>query len=274
MGPSRRTGNHRPIQRAGPSTIHVGSNSDHGSAVSRWEKSTNMGPLTPIVALAVTLSFGEWVQFDIAIGIAVLSYWATVRIITQAGYSQWWIILPLAPFVLTIISFIVLWHDLNAIIFGGSVGFFGVESVGFIWHLDQLSFVLNWIFFLVFAFSRWPVSGTRPSTEGNALRSSSPATSDMSSPTSGPAVPRGPLPVTRAIPSSRVAPVTGPAGSAITPSPPRPSAQYCAWCGESLPGNRALFHDCGTKDRPETNCKICGAAFPSGSSQCGSCATT
>jgi hypothetical protein len=40
---------------------------------------------------------------------------------------------------------------------------------------------------------------------------------------------------------------------------PAPSARsartkHCVWCGESLPGSRALFHYCGSKDRPVTNC--------------------
>jgi len=46
---------------------------------------------------------------------------------------------------------------------------------------------------------------------------------------------------------------------------------YCPWCGEHIPGNRALGHDCGPKDRPEVICRFCGQTFPEGTTSCPTC---
>ena len=89
-----------------------------------------MGLLTPIVGFATAVSIGTWIQLLIAIGVVALMYLATGRIITQAGYSALWILLPIAPLVFTTICFFIFWHDLNTIIFGGSIGFIGISTVG------------------------------------------------------------------------------------------------------------------------------------------------
>jgi hypothetical protein len=229
-------------------------------------------------AFITAVSAGSWIELIIAIGAIALNYWAMTRIIAQAGYSPMWILLPLAPLVLTIISFFVLWSDLDAIVFGGSIGFFGIEDIGFVFHLDQLSLVVNWAFFIVFAFSRWPVSEGRHTSSAAPPRAPD---SFRAVPPSGPvpSTPIAPEPavVNRGMPQSAAGP--GPAPGPAADPPPvasasaaaKPSAKYCAWCGESLPGNRALFHDCGPKDRPATFCKSCGTALAAGATQCASC---
>ncbi len=230
-----------------------------------------MGHLTPIGAFATSVSAGTWIELLIAIGVVALNYYAMTRIISQAGYSPVWILLPLAPLILTIVAFIIFWHDVNAIFFGDSVGFVGITTIGIVWHLDQLSFVANWAFFLVFAFSRWPVSEGRPSPSGGPARppESPPNPAGRWSPNTPTA------PVARGMPSSGASPGSGPAVAPVAAASPPPTRttgpKICGWCGEALPGNRALFHDCGPKDRPETFCKSCGSAFPVGTSQCNSC---
>jgi hypothetical protein len=138
-----------------------------------------------------------------------------------------------------------------------------------VWHLDEISIILNWIFYLVFAFSRWPVSGNHaPHVEGprptEAFRVNT-------GPASAPPTPGGALPTARSVPMSAASPGSGPAGVPTSSAPKGPNAQFCGWCGESLPGNRALFHDCGPKDRPDSFCKRCGTALPAGTSECSSC---
>jgi hypothetical protein len=232
-----------------------------------------MGYPAPIGAFVTVVSAGAWIALLIAIGAVALNYWAMRRIIAQAGYSPLWILLPLAPLVLTIISFFVLWHDIDAIAFGGSIGFFGIDSIGFIWHLDQLSVVVNWAFFIVFAFSRWPVSEGRPTPSTGRLPETFRGTLGGSVPNTG--VSPEPLVVSRGMPQSAAGPAAEPTAQpdapANVPAAKRPGVKFCAWCGEPLPGNRALFHDCGPKDRPATFCKNCGTALPAGASQCNAC---
>jgi len=236
-----------------------------------------MGLLTPIVGFATEVSIGTWIQLLIAIGVVALMYLATGRIITQAGYSALWILLPIAPLVFTTICFFIFWHDLNTIIFGGSIGFIGISTVGLFWHLDQISFLANFAFFIVFAFIRWPVSGGQHSPDTDGPRQQGFIGRGPSAPSSGPMTPSDPVNVVRSMPASpggpgpRPIPGDGPAVVASAPPAKRPVGKSCAWCGEALPGNRALFHDCGPKDRPEVFCKKCGNALSAGTSQCSSC---
>ena len=124
-----------------------------------------MAQLTPLIAAT---SVGGWVELLILLGLLFLDYWATLRIITQAGYSSMWILLPLAPLVFTIICYVILWNDLHEIFFGSSFGFGGINNASLFWHLDEFSILLNWIFYLVFAFSRWPVNGAPRSSSAAA----------------------------------------------------------------------------------------------------------
>lgn len=228
-----------------------------------------MGDLTPLVALA-SGSLSSWIQLLIALALVALNYWATARIIAQAGYSRTWILLPLAPLILTVICFFILWHDLNAFIFGGSIGFLGIDSVGFWWHLDQVSIFLCWLAFIVFAFSRWPASNGWRSTDGATPPLPQSTGAETVGATAAAPQPAS-APVTRARPASAAGPGAGPAVASSAPVK-KTGAQFCVWCGEATPGNRALFHDCGPKDRPETFCKNCGTALPAESAACTACA--
>ncbi len=90
------------------------------------------------------------------IGLAVLNLVATVKIITKAGYSGWWILVPLSPIVMYIITFAVFVYDVRTSLTGG-VSSFDVRSIEGLWILDFVCGVLVWVFFLVFAFAEWPV---------------------------------------------------------------------------------------------------------------------
>jgi hypothetical protein len=255
--------------------------SERGGAI--WSgRSTAMGILT---LFAPTTSVSSIVQLIIYIGVTALTYWALLRIITAAGYSNVWMALPISTMFLTWLCYIIFWSDLHGIYFGGafSFGFSGFNQVSIPWTLDEISIVLNWLFFLVIAFSGSPIgerfAGSLPS------RSAPPAPMNYGAPASTLPPPPDPVTATRPVPPSAAGPVNvvrpmppsaaGPGGGgAAVPgatAPKRPGAQFCAWCGESLPGNRALFHDCGPKDRPETNCKNCGTSYPAGSTTCASC---
>jgi hypothetical protein len=136
--------------------------------------------------------------------------------------------------------------------------------------MDKASILLNWVFYMVFAFSRWPVSGTGHARDPDVPRPPE-STRSIPNPVSSSPTPAAAMPSARVITGSAAGPGAGPGGAPRSPAPQRPGAQSCGWCGESLPGNRALFHDCGSKDRPETFCKNCGSALPAGSATCSSC---
>jgi len=95
-----------------------------------------------------------------------------------------------------------------------------------------IAYVVSWVFFPIFAFRRWP------SLEG--------------------AVAGGPRPT--------VVPTVASRGAVDTRR-----RIYCPWCGEHIPGNRALGHDWSPKDRPEVICRFCGQAFPEGTTLCPTC---
>jgi hypothetical protein len=225
-----------------------------------------MGQLTVLLA---STSGGGLIALLIILGLVFVDYWATMRIITKAGYSSKWILLPLAPLILTIVYYVILWHDLREIYFGSSIGFGGFSNTKFFWGLDVFSIFLNWLFYVIFAFSRWP-STVAPRQSDDPPLPPTPTRAISGSPSKPPA-PAAPVPTERAVPPSGAGPGAGPGGASVAPALKRPSAQFCAWCGEPLPGNRALFHNCGSKDRPETNCKTCGTALPAGSTECSSC---
>ena len=85
----------------------------------------------------------------LGIGFFGLNVFAVYKIITKAGYSGNWILLVLAPFVAYLIGLVILVHDVRSQNFHASslAGWFGLA--GF------LAFI-EYIFFLVFAFSDWP----------------------------------------------------------------------------------------------------------------------
>jgi hypothetical protein len=252
--------------------------------------------MPPLGLFGPTTSFGSVVELILYIGATALTYWGLQRIITGAGYSNVWMALPVSTMFFTWMCYIIFWSDIHAIYFGGSFdfGFSGISQVSVFWTLDEISIVLNWLFFLVIAFSGSQLSErfTRGSRSRPAPSMSYggpgftlppppdpvPGARPLPPTAAGPTTTVRPAPPTAAAPVSAARPTppsaAGPgAGPSSAPGPaPQRGAQFCAWCGESLPGNRALFHDCGPKDRPETNCRNCGTPFSAGSTQCASCA--
>ena len=224
-----------------------------------------------VTLFAPSTSFGSIVELIIYVGVTALTYWALLRIITGAGYSNVWMALPISTMFFTWMCYIIFWSDIHGIYFGNGFdfGFSGINQVSVFWTLDEISIVLNWLFLLVIAFS-----GSQISERFSGGSSSRPAP-PMQMSDDGPASPLppqpGPVTPVRPMPPSAAGPGGGTGGTAAA-APKRPGTQFCPWCGESLPGNRALFHDCGPKDRLETNCKNCGTPFPAGTTQCTSCA--
>ena len=200
-----------------------------------------------------------------------LDYWAVARIIAQAGYSRSWLIVPLAPLVLTLIATIILSHEAHDFIFSRSFNQTEFNDLGVIVPLDGLAIFVNWIFFLIFAFSRWPTAQVVAGgpTSANAAGPSDVTPPPLPTPAGGPRF--GPSPSGRATPA-RFARSTTESTAWSSPTASAPVAlKHCALCGDPLPGSRALFHDCGPKDRASTFCAACGTALHEPGGVCSTC---
>ncbi len=85
----------------------------------------------------------------LAIGFVTLNLVAVYKIITKAGYSGKWIVLVVAPFIAELIGFVVFADDVHSRNFhaGNFAPWFALAGL--------LAFI-EYILFLVFAFSNWP----------------------------------------------------------------------------------------------------------------------
>jgi hypothetical protein len=214
----------------------------------------------------VATAIGGGFSLIVLIAIPVINFWAVTRIIHQAGYSRNWILVPLTPFVLFIavaVDSVVTIHDFAI---GTTTGLSYFEGVSVLWSLFAISLFVTWIFFLVFAFSTWPVSRDGGGSFSGPARPAGPF--PAASPTPPLGQPRG---VTRdySPPAATSTATTAGAGASVA-SPPPPTAKSCVWCAELLPGSRALFHDCGSKDRPPVFCAKCGSTLTA-VGDCASC---
>ena len=120
--------------------------------------------MRPIEAIALGQSARGVTDLVILLGILALNFVAVAKIITKAGYSPRWIWVPLTPVCLWFFTLILLAVDVRTIVLGRdatvslpvSLGNFALLQV-----IDVLSVIVTWVFFLIFAFSTWPVSLAR-----------------------------------------------------------------------------------------------------------------
>ena len=249
-----------------------------------------------IFSLNSTITPGGTIGLLIELGILFLDFWAVSRIIGQAGYSRTWILVPLMPLLLTVIAFVIVFHDLTSSIYGGTFGVANIDTIGAIWVLDLFSIVINWIFFLIFAFSTWPVTkqnyarfnrAAPPTAGGGPIRSNTPPPNPPAPsygvPNSRPAPPP-PIAPSSEMPSSRPAPPPPSATNVAPGQGGRPlqgpinqtpvvalTVQYCQWCGKEQAVNALAIHHCGPKTRPAAFCTKCGTPLLPGSSSCANC---
>jgi len=222
--------------------------------------------------------------------LAAGTFWAWRTLVRRSGQPQWWLAFGVAPLVTLLITYIVAPYQRLGGINGGSVFNTPSKTTDYIMTdvtaflsthhfiisqfgalntvvaLDMIAVVGAWVAFVVLVLTQWTGASIPQAPEVSAAAASAPASSPMT-----PAATRG------------VAPRSAPARAATpTYSPPAPPAGvpggvdmrrrlYCPWCGEHIPGNRALGHDCGPKDRPEVICRFCGQEFPQGTTVCPTC---
>lgn len=180
---------------------------------------------------------GAIVLFYLAIGI--LNFVAIFKIITKAGYSGWWILLPLAPIIGSVVALVALDTEANSPFSTPSISLSNSVKtiVGWVVFLGIATFA-NWIFFLIFAFSDWPVrrqargigAGMTPlyPIVPSGPHAQTPIRSAPQAQT--PLLPKGVLPVAQAGPPSATATEHCPNCSATH----RPGSSFCGSCGHRL----------------------------------------
>ena len=187
------------------------------------------------------------------LAVVAVTFVAWTAMISKSGLAKWWVLAPALPVATTAVTLLIKWSQTSAFLNGGAFSF---SRYGFMGWVDVIGLSAGLVLFLAFAFVPWPgVGGTR------TPRASAPASR------AGAVGDRGAAPMHLA----RFAPKGG--GPVAAPGAPVDTRRrlYCPWCGEHIPGNRALGHDCGPKDRPEVICRFCGQAFPEGTTSCPRC---
>jgi hypothetical protein len=213
----------------------------------------------------------------ISIAFIAVNFWAVTRIISKAGLSSLWLMLPLISVGLTIACAIKTYSEVHGAPAVFSNGFFGwsqlnalwhvdgispgYEQTGLLWHIDLASIGANWLLFVFFAVVPWGLDRGQVKVSGEARGSGSLGSARPAAPTKGP---RG---VTRDHGPAAGEPTTV---AAPVPSSAGPAMKHCVWCAEALPGSRALFHDCGPKSRPAIFCAKCGSTLTA-VGDCASC---
>jgi hypothetical protein len=190
------------------------------------------------------------------LAILVVSFIAWSAMISKSGYVKWWVFAPLLPVVTVVVTGFVKYHDTKSFLKGGR---FTLSELGMWGWINAAAFAVAWILFLIFAFSPWPLLGGGGGVMVSAARRQ---------PTGAAGVRPSSI-----VPANRPSAPRGPAAAGVSAAGGVDTRRriYCPWCGEHIPGNRALGHDCGPKDRPEVICRYCGKPFPEGTDFCPTC---
>jgi hypothetical protein len=221
----------------------------------------------------------------LALMFAGLNYLAWSNLIAKSGHFSRWLAVPIAPVVTVILTYIVIFlqkpnffdpfHNLRfdtsylmglllTLVILGHLSFREFGFISFMFLIDVLA-VVGLIGFVLFSLSSWPTAhgGSVGRREIPNVRAAARATPMAASSAEG--VTTGPT-ATTASASTPESQSRGPVDSR--------RRIYCAWCAESIPGNRALGHDCGPRHRPKIYCHFCGNAFPGGTGHCPACDAT
>ncbi len=182
---------------------------------------------------------------------------------------------PADPSLSVFFTLILLAVDVRTIVLGRDATVSLPVSLGnfaLLQAVDVLSVIVTWVFFLIFAFSTWPVSLAR--REARSFERD-PRTTFVP-----PARSRAGAPaLTPDIPGSGAA-TTTPAHSRPVPvqTLPPPAVEKsriicCSWCGSQRASDAVAIHHCGSLDRPAVYCMNCGTPLGSGAPRCTSCGT-
>jgi hypothetical protein len=228
------------------------------------------------------------------LGVEVISLIAVAVIIDKAGFSSIWILVPLAPVILTIVLYFQEINGLSIFAQGGnglefsrlapvmygqmlaSEGSVGLSFFSVTYYVDLAATVIAWLFFLFFAFVPWRNKAT--SYEPAPVKSNRRRV--PAAPAPQPVVPAAPKTALSGMNAKRFgrtpnasvsAAVSEEAGDTDVKTDPGPQLEFCQWCGKERPVNSFAIHYCGSNDRPVAFCTSCGGSVAPGSTACASC---
>lgn len=224
----------------------------------------------------------------ITLCLIVVTFVAISAVILKAGYSRVWILVPLTPLATWIATLVEAKIQLHTFVILWELAPFYPHTIGLLLDIDKIAIAASWLFLLVFAFTRWPVNAVSPPVEASTVKSRvrGPVRGAAgAAPNAAPATPAhaapahaGRYPLPKGPGFGTLGFVAGPGAAAHESSStvatkPRGNqlATYCARCGESIPGNRALAHSCPNLGQPATFCRYCGKSIPEGADVCPSC---
>ncbi|HVB90562.1 MAG TPA: hypothetical protein VND70_00515 [Acidimicrobiales bacterium] len=101
------------------------------------------------------------VRLVMLLALIIVNFVAVGKIITKAGFSVRWLVVPLLPLGLWIATWSWLVVDEKTLVIGRNLtaSSTGLYDFPVLVTFDYLSVFVTWIFFVVFAFSAWPVTG-------------------------------------------------------------------------------------------------------------------
>jgi hypothetical protein len=222
-------------------------------------------------ALTLGQSGGGLLDLGFFLALLALDFFAVAKIITKAGYSPKWIVVPLAPVLLWFVTFLLLAFDVRHLVVGGATLSVPVSlsNLRILQILDLLSLFVTWVFFLIFAFSAWPTSSVRNGRPAFAAAPSAPVHAGLP-------VSRDPHAAGGASAQVMTQPTSMAPNEPETAGPPPPEGQkviYCSWCGKSRESNAQAIHHCGSLERPAVYCMQCGTPLETGAAACAACGT-
>jgi predicted RNA-binding Zn-ribbon protein involved in translation (DUF1610 family) len=225
----------------------------------------------------------------ITAGVVLVTFLAVAAIITKAGFARPWLLVPLAPVIawsVTIVLLRIRFHSfvnvgVMASIVPSTLSSIYGTKIAAMFTIDWVTLADAWLFLLFFAFARWPIEAS-----DHSLRRSGPSRNVTK------ADREGDLPIQSVAspqaPSHRPPP-RGPGFGALAfvPGPGTPVqknattiaerqanrqlATFCARCGDSIPGNRAIGHECPNAGEPMAFCRYCGKPNAEDLHTCSSC---
>ncbi len=232
-------------------------------------------------AAVLASAAGGIVGLVIFLGLSALNFFAIRQIIMKAGYSRNWIVVPLTPVLLVMVTFIVQIVDLNNAVRNGTALTFGsnLGNLKILVGLDLLTAFGAWVFFLIFSFSAWPVSSqARQLRPVASVRRKPSAPAGQTPPGVPPRLSANPFDpeLVQAMTNAR-----GVSAPSMTMTRPRttlqtadpPAVIHCSWCGKQREVDAPAIHHCGPLDRPAVYCMDCGTPLRDGATKCGTCGT-
>jgi len=238
--------------------------------------------VSPSIGVTVFNSTRLDIEMLIGLALVALNYVALAMIIKKAGYSLAWIILPLSPVILYVLAWARIFYDLFNTSYTPSgfafpTALFHDEIPAYLLLASGVASFVCWVFFLIFAFSSWPVLRTRRSF----------VTVDTAAAIPPSTVPAGKPRTAAAAAAAGAAPSQPDGGSGVARTsllqeerdePAEAVAApaqsiYCSWCGKERAADAVSIHHCGSKERPVRFCMRCGTAFSGDEVACDKCGT-